>query len=180
MRFSPTAVAGCMTVDLQPFHDNRGFFSRAFDASEFADQGLDAAVVQTNISFNVKAGTLRGLHLQVPPHAEGKLVRCTRGAIVDVAMDVREDSPTFGRHAMVELTRDNHTALFIPPYVAHAFLTLTDDTEVTYQVSGPYAPGGERGYRYDDPAFGISWPRDVAVVSDKDLSWPLWSGRAMS
>jgi dTDP-4-dehydrorhamnose 3,5-epimerase len=160
-------------VDIEPHVDDRGFFSRSFCASEFERHGLDAAVSQTNISYNIKRATLRGLHLQVPPYAEAKLVRCTRGSIVDVAVDVRPESPTYGRHAMVSLTADNHRALFLPPYVAHGFQTLVDQTEVIYQVSGPHAPAGEQGFRWDDPAFGIDWPLPVSVISDKDANWPL-------
>ncbi|MFK5690587.1 dTDP-4-dehydrorhamnose 3,5-epimerase [Ornithinimicrobium sp. LYQ92] len=179
MRFTPTEVQGCVVVDLQEHSDDRGFFARAFCTTEFAEQGLDTMVVQANLSFNHRAGTLRGMHRQIPPHAEGKLVRCIRGAIVDVALDLREDSPTFGAHTMVELTADNRRALWVPPYVAHGYQTLADSTEVLYQVSGPYAPEGERGQRYDDPAFGITWPHEVTVVSDKDAGWPDWDGRPL-
>ncbi|MBO1751983.1 dTDP-4-dehydrorhamnose 3,5-epimerase [Actinotalea sp. BY-33] len=173
MRYTTTAVDGAIIVDLDPFSDDRGLFARTFDAEEFAAHGIDVGVAQCNLSYNHKAGTLRGLHRQVPPHAEGKLVRCTAGAIVDVAVDVRPESPTYGQHVMVELTAENRRALFIPAYVAHGYQTLVDGTEVTYQVSGPYVPGGEQGYRYDDPAFGISWPHEVTLISDKDASWPL-------
>jgi dTDP-4-dehydrorhamnose 3,5-epimerase len=173
VRFTPTEVDGAMIVDLEPFSDDRGFFARSFDTEEFAAHGLDVDVAQCNVSFNHRAGTLRGLHRQVPPHAEGKLVRCTAGAIVDVAVDVRPGSATYGKHVMVELTAANHRALFVPPYVAHGYQTLVDATEVTYQVSGPYAPGGEQGFRHDDPAFGLVWPLEVTVISAKDASWPL-------
>ncbi len=179
MRFTRTEVDGCVIVDLEEHSDDRGFFARAFCTEEFAAQGLDTQVVQANLSFNHRAGTLRGMHRQIPPYAEGKLVRCIRGAIVDVALDLREDSPTFGKHAMVELTADNRRALWVPPYVAHGYQTLADDTEVLYQVSGPYAPEGERGQRYDDPAFGLQWPVEVAVISEKDRSWPDWNGRSI-
>lgn len=175
MRFTTTAVDGVTIVDLEPFTDDRGLFARTFDVDEFAAHGLDVGVAQANVSYNHVAGTLRGLHRQVPPHSEGKLVRCTAGAIVDVAVDVRPDSPTYGRHVMVELTASNRRALFVPPYVAHGYQTLTDGAEVTYQVSGPYAPGGEQGFRHDDPAFAIAWPLAVTVVSAKDASWPLMS-----
>ncbi|WP_454085463.1 dTDP-4-dehydrorhamnose 3,5-epimerase [Georgenia sp. Marseille-Q6866] len=180
MRFEPTDVAGCMVVELEERADDRGFFARTFCTEEFAAQGLDTQVVQANLSYNHRAGTLRGMHRQIPPHAEGKLVRCIRGAIVDVALDLREDSPTFGKHAMVELTADNRRALWVPPYVAHGYQTLVDATEVLYQVSGPYAPEGERGQRFDDPAFGLRWPLEVTVISDKDRSWPDWDGRPLS
>jgi dTDP-4-dehydrorhamnose 3,5-epimerase len=173
VKYTRTAVDGVVVVDLELRSDERGFFARTFDAEEFAAHGLDSAVAQCNLSGNHEAGTLRGLHRQVPPYTEGKLVRCTRGAIVDVAVDVRPDSPTFGRHVMVELTADNRRALFLPPYVAHGYQTLVPDTDVLYQVSGRYAPEGEEGYRYDDPALGLTWPVPVSSVSDKDSSWPL-------
>ena len=173
MKYTPTGVDGVVIVDIEPHRDDRGFFSRSFCASEFESQRLDGAVAQTNIVYSAERGTLRGLHLQVPPDAEAKLVRCTRGAIMDVAVDVRPESATYGRHVMVSLTADNHCALFLPPYVAHGFQTLLDDTEVFYQVSGPYAPTSERGFRWDDPEFGIDWPLPVSVISDKDASWPL-------
>jgi len=173
VKFTPTDVEGAWVVDLQPHTDGRGLFARTFDVEEFAAHGIDVAVAQANLSFNHRKGTLRGLHRQVPPHAEGKLVRCTAGSIVDVAVDVRTGSPTYGRHVMVELSAANRRALFVPAYVAHGYQTLEDDTEVTYQVSGPYAPGGEQGFRHDDPAFGLRWPLPVEVVSDKDASWPL-------
>lgn len=176
MRFTPTEVDGATIVDLEPFTDDRGVFARTFDVDEFAAHGLDVGVAQANLSWNSRAGTVRGMHRQLPPHAEGKLVRCTAGAIVDVAVDVRPGSPTYGRHVMVELSADNRRALWVPPYVAHGYQTLMDATEVAYQVSGPYAPGAEQGYRHDDPAFGIAWPLPVSVVSDKDMSWPLVQG----
>lgn len=173
MHFTPTALDGVVVVELDEHTDDRGMFARTFDAELFAAHGLDDTVVQCNVSHNHRAGTVRGMHLQVPPHHEGKLVRCTRGAIVDVALDVRAGSPTYGRHVMVELTATNRRALFVPRYVAHGYQTLVDDTEVTYQVSGPYVPGAERGYRHDDPAFAIPWPLPVTAVSAKDASWPL-------
>ena len=173
MKYLATDVAGVQLVELELREDARGGFARIFDAEEFAEHGLDPAVVQCNLSFNHRAGTVRGLHLQLPPHAEGKLVRCTAGAIQDVAVDVRLGSTTRGRHVAVELSAANRLALWLPPYVAHGYQTLFDDTEVTYQVSGRYAPGAEQGYRYDDPVFGVVWPHEVTSVSDKDLAWPL-------
>ena len=173
MKYTPTNVTGVTIIDIEPHRDHRGFFSRSFCADEFAKYGLDCAVAQTNISFNYTRGTVRGLHRQAPPYAEAKLVRCTRGAIVDVAVDVRPESQTYGKHVMVELTADNHRALFLPPYVAHGFQTLTDNTEVIYQVSGPHAPPGEEGFRFNDQAFGIEWPLPVTVISEKDANWPL-------
>ena len=129
-------------------------------------------VAQCNVSFNHRAGTLRGLHLSLPGHPESKFIRCTRGAIVDVAVDVRPDSPTYLQHVAVELTAENRNALYLPPHLAHAYQTLTDDTEVLYMVSVPYAAGAEIGFRYDDPAFGVAWPLPVSAISDKDAAWP--------
>jgi dTDP-4-dehydrorhamnose 3,5-epimerase len=174
VKYSPTDVDGVTLVAMEPHHDERGFFSRSFAAEEFEDHAMRSHVAQCNVSFNRHAGTVRGLHLSLPGHPESKFVRCTRGAIVDVAVDVRPDSPTFLKSVMVELTADNHDALYLPPHVAHAFQTLTDDTEVLYMVSVPYAPGAEIGYRYDDPAFGLSWPLPVSTISEKDAAWPMF------
>lgn len=180
MKFVETAVKGVVIVDIEPHADDRGFFARSFCTEEFAAHGLDADVAQANIQHNQRAGTVRGMHRQVPPHAEGKLVRCVRGAMLDCALDLREDSTTLGRHVQVELTEDNHRALFIPPYVAHGMQTLADDTEVLYLMFGPYVPGSEHGVRHDDPAFGISWPRPVEVIAEKDLAWPAWTGPSVA
>lgn len=180
MKFTPTEVQGCMLIELQEHRDERGFFARSFCTQEFAEHGLDTMVAQANISFNHRAGTVRGMHRQLPPHAEGKLVRCTAGAIVDVALDLREDSPSFGTHVMVELTADNFRALWLPPYVSHGYQTLVDDTVVSYQVSGPYAPGAEKAQRFDDPAFGIAWPLEVSAISDKDRTCPDWDGKPIA
>lgn len=180
MKYTPTNVAGVTIVDIQPHRDHRGFFSRVFCAEEFAQHGLIAEVSQTSICYNQTRGTVRGLHRQLPPHAEAKLVRCIRGAIVDVAVDVRPESPTHGKHVMVELSADNHRALFLPPYVAHGFQTLTDDTEIIYQISGPYVPGSEENFRWNEPAFGIEWPLPVTVISEKDASWPLLGSIALT
>lgn len=180
MKFTPTEVDGCVLIDLEEHRDERGFFARSFCTQEFAEHGLDTMVAQANISFNHLAGTVRGMHRQLPPHAEGKLVRCTAGAIVDVALDLREDSPSFGKHAMVELTANNSRALWLPPYVSHGYQTLVDDTVVSYQVSGPYAPGAEKAQRFDDPAFGIAWPREVTVISDKDRTCQDWDGKPIA
>jgi dTDP-4-dehydrorhamnose 3,5-epimerase len=170
VRYTPTDVVGVMIVDIEPHRDDRGFFTRSFCSEEFADHGLDSTVVQASISFNYVRGTLRGLHRQVPPYAEAKLVRCTRGALVDVAVDVRPESESYGKHVMAELSADNHRALFLPPYVAHGFQTLADNTEILYQVSGAYVPTGEQGFRWDEPEFGIVWPLPVAMISDKDAN----------
>jgi dTDP-4-dehydrorhamnose 3,5-epimerase len=173
VKYTETDVAGVMIVDIEPHADARGFFARLFCADEFARHGLDSHVAQMNMSFSRTCGTVRGLHRQVPPYAEAKLVRCIRGAIADFAVDVRPDSPTYRKHVMVELTPGSHRAVFVPPYVAHAFQTLVDDTEVLYQVSGPFAPTGEQGFRLNDPAFGIALPVPISVISDKDANWPL-------
>ncbi|MCV7091332.1 dTDP-4-dehydrorhamnose 3,5-epimerase [Mycobacterium interjectum] len=172
MKYTPTSVAGVTIIDIEPHRDHRGFFSRSFCADEFLHHGLIPEVAQTNICFNHTRGTVRGLHRQAPPHAEAKLVRCVRGAIADVAVDVRPESQTYGEHVMVELSADNRRALFLPPYVAHGFQTLTDDTEILYQISGPYVPDSEEGFRWDEAEFGIKWPLPVTVMSEKDASWP--------
>lgn len=176
MRFASTAVAGCYVIELDKITDDRGFFARTFDDELFAEHGLETAVVQGNMSGNHRAGTVRGLHRQVAPAPEAKLVRCVQGAIVDVCLDLRPDSSSYGEHVMVELTADGGEALFVPPYCAHGYQTLVDDTSVTYQVSGRYAPEAERGHRFDDPAFGIVWPRAVSAISAKDAGWPDWDG----
>jgi dTDP-4-dehydrorhamnose 3,5-epimerase len=173
MKFTACSVPGPQLVELDQLTDERGFFARSFCEKEFADAGLESAVAQCNVSHNHVAGTLRGLHYQTADAPEAKLVRCTRGAIVDVVVDMRPSSPTLGRHVAVELTADNRVALYVPPLFAHAYLTLQDDTEVHYQVSQPYTPNTERGLRFDDPVLGIEWPRGVQVISDKDRSWPL-------
>lgn len=176
MIFKETALRGAYVVDLEEHRDDRGFFARAFCAREFAEHGLESAVVQTNLSFNHRAGTVRGLHYQVAPATETKFIRCLRGAILDVIVDLRPDSPTYMEHVAVELDDGNRRALYVPALFGHGFQTLRDDTEVLYQVSAFYAPEYERGARYDDPAFGIEWPREVTRISSKDAGWPLIGG----
>lgn len=173
MIISRTPLAGVAVIDLELRQDERGFFARSFDRSEFATAGLEPVVEQCNVSFNHRAGTLRGMHYQVAPATEAKLVRCTAGAIVDTIVDVRPGSETYLQHYTVELTADNRRALYVPPMFAHGYQTLVDGAEVTYQVSEAYTPGTERGLRHDDPALGLSWPLEVRVVSDKDAAWPL-------
>ena len=168
-----TAIEGPAIIELEQRADDRGFFARTFCVDEFGAAGLPTAVEQCNLSGNFKAGTLRGMHFQIAPHPEAKLVRCIRGAIVDIIVDMRPDSPTRLQHIAVELTADNKKALLVPPHFAHGYQTLVDDTEVLYQVSGSYAPESERGLRHDDPALGIIWPLPVQVISAKDASWPL-------
>jgi dTDP-4-dehydrorhamnose 3,5-epimerase len=170
---SGTALSGPAIVDLELRGDERGFFARTFCRDEFIAAGLEPLVEQCNLSYNHRAGTLRGMHYQVDPAPEAKLVRCTRGAILDVIVDLRPESHTRFQHVAVELTAENRRALYVPPYFAHGYLTLTAGAEVSYQVSAGYTPGTERGLRYDDPALGLSWPVPVEVVSDKDRSWAL-------
>jgi dTDP-4-dehydrorhamnose 3,5-epimerase len=169
----PTDVAGVTIIDIEPDRDDRGFFSNLFCADEFAEYGLLFNVAQTSVAYNYARGTLRGIHRQVPPNAVATLVRCTRGAIAGVAVDVRPESDTYGRHVIVQLSADNRRALFLPPYVAHGFQTLADNTEVLYQVSGVYDTAEEQGFRWDEPEFGIEWPLAVSVISERDASWPL-------
>ena len=172
MIFHSTALQGAYIIKPEPRNDERGFFARSFCAREFAGHGLNSQMVNTNLSFNTQCGTLRGLHFQHPPHAEAKLVRCTRGAIYDVIIDLRPDSPTYTHWLGIELTADNYLQLYVPEGFAHGFQTLEDATDVTYQVSAFYTPGAEGGVRYDDPQFAIHWPLAVSVVSAKDASWP--------
>jgi dTDP-4-dehydrorhamnose 3,5-epimerase len=173
MIFRPTALDGAWLIELEPNEDRRGFFARSFDAREFEARGLRGTVAQCNVSHNRRRGTLRGLHLQLPPAAETKLVRCTRGAIHDVIVDLRPGSATYLRHYGVELSAANRRQLYVPELFAHGFLTLDDDTEVSYQTGEFYTPGQEAGLRWDDPALGIRWPAAVEVLSDKDAAWPL-------
>jgi dTDP-4-dehydrorhamnose 3,5-epimerase len=172
-----TPIEGVAILDLELREDHRGFFARTFDQAEFVAAGLEPIVEQCNLSFNHKAGTLRGMHFQVAPHPEAKLVRCTRGAIVDIIVDMRPGSPTRLQHVSVELTADNRRSLYVPPFFAHGYQTLTDGAEVTYQVGGSYAPAAERGLRHDDPALGLSWPLPVSEISTKDASWALLADR---
>ncbi len=155
MIFNETKLAGAYVVEQELFEDVRGFFARSWSEREFAARGLDARLVECNISFNHRRGTLRGMHFQAAPHGQAKLVRCTRGAIYDVIVDLRPDSPSYLKHVGVELSEENRRALYVPAMFAHGYQTLVDETEVTYQVSGAYTPSAERGLRHDDPAFGI-------------------------
>lgn len=172
MIFIESKLIGAFTIELQKLQDQRGFFSRTWCAKEFAAHGLTPVVQQANISFNIRKGTLRGMHFQIPPHSEAKTVRCTRGSIFDVIIDLRTDSPTYKQWFGVELTADNYKMLYVPENFAHGFQTLEDHTEVAYQVSQFYTPGSERGIRWNDPVFNIKWPIEVRMISDKDNSWP--------
>ena len=178
MKITTTSLVGLAVIELERNEDERGFFARTFDRTDFDAAGLEPLVQQCNLSYNHKAGTLRGMHYQVTPATEAKLVRCTAGAIVDIVVDVRPESPTFLQHYAIELTAVNRRALYVPPMFAHGFQTLTDGAEVTYQVSQAYTPGTERGLRHDDPVLRLSWPRPVSVISSKDASWPLMAEQA--
>jgi len=175
MKFVPTPLKDAYVVELQPIEDSRGAFSRTFCGKEFEQHGLKPTVAQANVSWNHKKGTLRGMHYQVRPAAETKLVRCTTGGIYDVIIDLRPESPTYLQHFGVELTAQNRKALYVPELFAHGYLTLTDGAEVFYQVGEFYSPGYERGIRYDDPKFGIQWPVPIEVISDKDAKWAPFS-----
>jgi dTDP-4-dehydrorhamnose 3,5-epimerase len=172
--FTETPLTGAFLIDLEPVRDERGFFARSFCRREFEAHGLNPDIAQCNISLNLRRGTLRGMHWQAAPHQEAKLVRCTRGAIHDVIIDLRHGSPTFAAHFSTDLTAVDRRMLYVPEGFAHGFLTLEDDTEVFYQMSEFFAPESARGVRYDDPAFGIRWPMEILVVSDRDRSYPDW------
>jgi dTDP-4-dehydrorhamnose 3,5-epimerase len=172
MRFIETALPGAYVIELERREDDRGFNARTWCEREFREHGLATGPVQANVIFNRRRGTLRGMHYQVPPHAESKLFRVTRGAVHDVIIDLRPDSPTYEQRAAFELTADSYRMLYVPERFAQGFQTLADDTELVYQVSAFYAPEFERGIRHDDPAFGIEWPLAVDVISQKDRSWP--------
>lgn len=172
MKFHKTELEGAYIVELEKLEDNRGFFARAWCQKEFEDHGLVSSVVQANNSFNAKAGTLRGMHYQVAPYEETKLIRCTRGALYDVIVDLRPDSSTYKCWMGVELTADNYKMLYVPANFAHGFITLEDTTEAIYFVSESYTPGAERGLRWNDPEIAITWPRPVDVISEKDAGWP--------
>lgn len=172
MRFVETAVAAVWVIEPERFEDERGFVARVWDRRIFAEHGLTPAFVQSSISHNKRRGTLRGLHFQASPHEEAKLVRCTAGAIFDVAVDLRVDSPTFRTWWGVELSAENRISLYIPEGCAHGFLTLTDDAEILYQISEFWAPEAGGGVRWDDPAFAIEWPGEVAVINERDRTYP--------
>jgi dTDP-4-dehydrorhamnose 3,5-epimerase len=176
VQFLETEIAGVFVVESELHEDARGFFTRTWSAREFREQGCDPSAIECNISFNRLAGTLRGLHFQVAPHAQPKLVRCTSGAIWDVAVDLRAQSSTFRRNVGVELTARNRRQLFVPAGCAHGFITLQDDTEVFYQMGGTYDGPSSRGFRWNDPAFGIAWPRPVSVILERDNSYPDFTG----
>jgi dTDP-4-dehydrorhamnose 3,5-epimerase len=175
MIFHETPLPGVVVVEPELIHDERGWFTRTFAVEEFEAKGLESAVVHGNVSFNTRAGTLRGMHYQAYPHGECKLVRCTRGAIYDVALDLRRDSKTYLRWHAVELTAENRLALYIPDGVAHGFQTLRDEAEVYYQMSAPHVATAAHGVRFDDPAFAIAWPDADRIISERDRSYPAFA-----
>jgi len=177
LQFVPSGLDGAWLIRLDPARDDRGSFARTFCAREFAARGLETDFKQHSVSCSKRKGTLRGLHFQYPPHDEVKLVRCLSGAIWDVIVDLRPDSPTFRQWRGFELSAGRQDQLYIPKGFAHGFQTLSDDAHVNYLISAFYAPEAAGGVRYDDPAFGISWPLEVSTISDKDLGWPAF--RAM-
>ena len=175
MIFTATQLEDAWLIDIEPREDERGFFGRIWCRQELAAQGLDTEIAQESLSFNRHRGTVRGLHFQRPPHEEIKIVRCTRGGIFDVIVDLRPRSPTYLRWQGFELTAENHKALYVPKGFAHGFQTLVDDAEIVYQISEFYAPNSAGGHRYDDAAFGVAWPLPVTMISERDLSWPAFN-----
>jgi dTDP-4-dehydrorhamnose 3,5-epimerase len=173
VRFTETPLAGAWVIDVNRHEDERGFLARTFDRDEWLARGMDPAVVQCNTSYNARAGTLRGLHFQADPHGEAKLVRCTRGAVFDVLVDVRPDSPTHRRWFGAELSAANGSALYVPVGLAHGFQVLQDASEVLYMMGHEYVPEAARGVRWDDPAFGIEWPPAAQrIISERDRAHP--------
>ena len=173
MLFQPTSIADVLLIDPEPRRDERGFFARLYCEEEFEDQGLERTVAQASMAFNVRRGTIRGLHFQRPPHAESKTVRCTRGAMFAVAVDLRPGSPTYRQHVSTELTADNRRSIHIPAGCAAGYQTLADDTEVMYLISSRYVPGSEAGVHHADPSIGIEWPLPVTLISPRDAGLPL-------
>jgi dTDP-4-dehydrorhamnose 3,5-epimerase len=172
VKFTPTEIPGAFLVDIEPIEDQRGFFARTWCREEFSQRGLNPHLAQSSVSFNWSQGTLRGMHYQVTPHQEAKLVRCTMGTIYDVIVDLRPDSPTLRRWMGIDLSAVNRRMLFIPEGLAHGFITLQDDTEVLYQMSCAYHAASARGVRWDDPAFGIRWPTAPKLISERDRTYP--------
>ena len=173
MQFTETKLKGAFVIDLERREDSRGFFARAFCQNEFSAHGLKPSIAQANVAYNAKKGTLRGMHFQFPPKAETKLVRCTRGAIIDIIVDLRPESPTYLQNIAVELNEDNGRALYVPERFAHGYQVLRDNTETSYQVGEFYAPGCESGLLFDDPGLGLEWPLPVTVISEKDQKFGL-------
>jgi len=172
MKFEETKLPGVFEIQIEPKADDRGFFARSWCRKEFEAHGLDARTAQCNISFNRRKGTLRGVHYQVPPYSEAKVVRCTHGSIYDVIVDLRPHSPTFKQWTAIVLTAEKRNMAYVPENCAHGFLTLEDETEVFYLMSEFYDAASARGVRFDDPAFGIAWPATVEVISERDRTYP--------
>ena len=173
MIFNETKLKGAFIIDIERREDSRGFFARAFCQHEFEAHGLKPMIAQANVAFNKKRGTLRGMHFQLPPVAETKLLRCTRGGILDIIVDLRPESPTYLQHIAVELNEDNSRAFYVPERFAHGYQVLRDNTETSYQVGEFYAPGSEGGLFYNDPRLALPWPLPVSVISEKDQQWKL-------
>jgi dTDP-4-dehydrorhamnose 3,5-epimerase len=171
MIFTETKLPGAFILDIERREDSRGFFARVFCQHEFEAHGLKPLIAQANIAYNRKKGTIRGMHFQFPPSAETKLVRCTRGAILDIIVDLRPESPTYLEHIAVELSAENSRALYVPERFAHGYQALREETETSYQVGEFYTPGTEGGLLYNDPKLGLTWPLPVSVISDKDQVW---------
>ena len=174
MLFRELSIAGCFAVDLERKEDDRGFFARTFDEDEFAARGLASRFAQSSVSFNRRQGTVRGMHFQMAPHLETKLVRCLAGAVLDVVVDLRRDSSTYLASAAIELSADNRTTLYIPAGLAHGFQTLRDESELLYMIDVPYVASASGGVRWNDPAFSVRWPEPVTVISPRDLAFPDW------
>ena len=176
MRFTPTPIAGAFLIEPEPVADERGFFARTFCREEFLAHGLNPNLVQCSISFNRQKGTVRGMHYQAKPHEEAKMVRCTQGAIHDVLVDIRRDSPSFGQWCELTLTAENRHAVYIPEGVAHGFQTMTDNAEVLYQMAELFHPECASGFCWNDPAFGIVWPEKISIISARDRDYPKFLG----
>ena len=172
MKFVPTPLGGAYVIELEPSFDERGFFARSWSAEDFKERGLAARMAQCSISFNTRKGTLRGMHYQSEPHAEAKVVRCSAGAMYDVLVDLRRGSPTYCDWFGVELSADNRKLLYVPEGIGHGFQTLTDNTEIFYQISQDYRSDASRGVRWNDPAFAIDWPIANPILSERDRSFP--------
>lgn len=171
MKFTETKLKGAFVIDIESRPDNRGFFARKFCQNELREHGLNPVIAQANIAFNARRGTLRGMHFQFPPAGETKIVRVTRGAILDLIVDLRPESPTYLQNIAVELTADNHRALYVPERFAHGYQVLEDNTETSYDVGEFYTPALEGGLRFDDPRLGLVWPLPISEISPKDSSW---------
>ncbi len=173
MTFTESRIPGAWIIDVTPIHDDRGLFAMTWRPDEFTKRGMDPSLAQCNLAFSRKKGTLRGMHFQRAPHAQAKIIRCTRGALLDVIVDLRPESPAYCQWEAVELTAENRRMLYMPEGIAHGYLTLADETEAYYHASAPWDPTAEGGDRWNDPAFAIEWPFPAEVISDKDRAWPL-------